>query len=250
MRIRAIHAAWAPSAVALHPCFLRLDGYPSSSSGPNHRLGLGKGRGSVARSPSQPLSDAGQHFSKQHRGRRPMPIRPEEQVRPRIAQPVGDPALQQVPGPVMGEMASLAPSPQVPLSASRRIVVEMRRGEEAGLERARLWPLESPPRTRARAGGLPRLECVRQGPMTAGVASGRPAWTMTRVATPAGCPTASSPRRAGSANPLRPGSLSAAAGRARWAMTGQPGWPSRDGVGGSPDAAHDNRGGMPAQSRG
>ena len=43
-----------------------------------------------------------------------MPIKSEEQVTPGVSQPVGDPALEQAPGPVLREMAPLTPGPQFP----------------------------------------------------------------------------------------------------------------------------------------
>ncbi len=46
-----------------------------------------------------------------------------------LAQPVADPALQQVPRPVVCQMASLAKAAQVPLPASGRVMVHVRRGE-------------------------------------------------------------------------------------------------------------------------
>jgi hypothetical protein len=78
----------------------------------------------------QPGGDALEDFG-EHGGRgRAMLVRTEEQVAARIAQAVADPALQEVPGPVVREVARLAPGAQVSLPAPRRIVVHMRGRQE------------------------------------------------------------------------------------------------------------------------
>src|SRR5438105_3343227 len=59
-----------------------------------------------------------------------MAIRAEEQIASGIASPVGDPALKEMPGPVVREMAPLTPGAQVPLPAPRRVVIDMRSGQD------------------------------------------------------------------------------------------------------------------------
>ena len=59
-----------------------------------------------------------------------MPIRPEEEVRTGVSKPIRDPALEQVPGAVVRQVAPLTEAAEVALSASRWIVVQMRSGQD------------------------------------------------------------------------------------------------------------------------
>jgi len=77
----------------------------------------------------QPGHDPRQDLGEQDGRRASMLVDAQEQITSGIAHPVRDPALQQVPGSVVAQMAGLAPGPQVPPPASCRVVIHMRRGE-------------------------------------------------------------------------------------------------------------------------
>jgi hypothetical protein len=86
-------------------------------------------RCSTTRPCGEPCGDLGQDFGKQHPRFWPTPVWPKEQVTESIPKPIADPALKQVPGPVMLKMTALAPSPEIPVSAASGIMIDVRGSE-------------------------------------------------------------------------------------------------------------------------
>ena len=75
-----------------------------------------------------------------------------------VALAVGDPSLQQVPGPIVRQVAALAKAPQVAQPVVGRVMVEMRRGQD---DAGRVLPdhvFEVRPASRATAPVAPRAK--------------------------------------------------------------------------------------------